>query len=360
VRILSLIQPAITDFAMGDRKHILVTGGAGYVGSHACKRLAAAGFVPVVIDSLSQGHRWAVKWGPLIVGDIADQGLVRGTIHRYGIRAVMHFAALAYVGESMQKPRAYFRNNVSNTLSLLETALDAGIDKVIFSSTCATYGDPIALPITEEHPQKPVNPYGASKLMVENVLHWYRRAYGLEYASLRYFNAAGADADGEIGEDHAPETHLIPLVIAAAQGRVPAVEIFGTDYDTADGTAIRDYIHVTDLAAAHVAALEYLIGGGESVSVNFGTGRGHSIREVVSAVERIGGIKVPVREADRRPGDPAVLIAEASRARAVLGWRPQSSELSDIIGTAWNWHRRGPVSDAGSGHPVRAEAGRAP
>jgi UDP-glucose-4-epimerase GalE len=294
------------------------------------------------------------------VGDIADQELVRDTINQHGIRAVMHFAALAYVGESMRRPRAYFRNNVSKTLALLDTVLDAGIDKVIFSSSCATYGDPIELPITEEHPQKPVNPYGTSKLMVENVLHWYRRAYGLEYVALRYFNAAGADPDGEVGEDHTPETHLIPLVIAAAQGRLPAVEIFGTDYETADGTAVRDYIHVSDLASAHVAALQYLISGGESVSLNLGTGRGHSIREVVSTVERVGGTKVPVREAERRPGDPAVLIADPSRARAVLGWRPQASELSSIIRTAWNWHRRRPVLNVGPAHPLRVEASHAP
>ena len=241
---------------------ILVTGGAGYIGSHTCKQLAAAGYLPVVLDNLVQGHQWAVKWGPLIVGDISDSELVRRTVREFDIKTVIHFAAHAYVGESVQDPRKYFRNNVSSTLVFLDALLDSGVDNVVFSSSCATYGIPDKLPINEDHPQQPINPYGVSKLMIENVLRWYGKAYGLRSVSLRYFNAAGADPEGEIGEDHSPETHLIPLVIAAAQGKIPEIEIFGTDYDTKDGTAVRDYIHVCDLAAAHVEAVSHLSLGG--------------------------------------------------------------------------------------------------
>src|SRR5262249_18884224 len=256
---------------------VLVTGGAGYIGSHTCKALAHAGYTPGVLDDLSAGHRWAVKWGPLVVGDIADPALVTKALKRFNIRAAVHFAAHAYVGESVEQPRKYFDNNVSRSLALLDALLDAGVDKLVFSSSCATYGIPSELPIGEDHPQSPINPYGASKLFVENILNWYEQAYRLRYTNLRYFNAAGADPDGEIGEDHTPETHLIPLVIAAAQGRKSTFEIFGTDYDTADGTAVRDYVHVCDLATAHVKALDRLLAGGASASVNLGTGRGHSI-----------------------------------------------------------------------------------
>jgi UDP-arabinose 4-epimerase len=318
---------------------ILVTGGAGYIGSHTCKALAAAGYAPVVLDDLSTGHRWAVNWGPLVVGDMTDRELVARTLKRFNVNAVVHFAAHAYVGDSVGQPRKYFNNNVTKTLALLDTLLDSGVDKVVFSSSCATYGIPRALPIHEDHPQDPINPYGASKLFVEKVLHSYRRAYGMRYMVLRYFNAAGADPDGAIGEDHTPETHLIPLVIAAAQGRNSAIEIYGTDYDTRDGTAVRDYVHVSDLAIAHVKALDRLFGGGESVSVNLGTGRGHSVRNVISAVEAVSRLPVPVIACPRRAGDPPELIADPRLAQSLLGWRPMASDLQTIVKTAWKWHQ---------------------
>jgi UDP-arabinose 4-epimerase len=326
------------------RLKILVTGGAGYIGSHTCKALAAAGYAPVVLDDLSAGHDWAVRWGPLLAGDVADRALVMKTLKRFNVQAVIHFAAHGYVGESVQNPRKYFDNNVRKTLALLDTLLDAGVDKLVFSSSCATYGIPRELPIAEDHPQNPINPYGASKLFVENVLNWYEQAYRLRYANLRYFNAAGADPDGEIGEDHTPETHLIPLVIAAAQGRKSAIEVFGTDYDTADGTAVRDYVHVCDLATAHVKALDRLLTGGASASVNLGTGRGHSIRDVISAVEAVSRRTVPVVEGRRRPGDPPALIANPRLGQSLLGWKPLKSDLHTIVQTAWKWHQSRPLS----------------
>jgi len=317
---------------------ILVTGGAGYIGSHTCKALAAAGYAPIVLDDLSTGRRWAVKWGPLITADIADRARVSNTLRGLAIEAVVHFAAHAYVGESVEHPRKYFDNNVSKTLALLDALLDAAINKFVFSSTSATYGIPQHLPITEDHPQAPINPYGATKLFVEQILRWYERAYRMRHVSLRYFNAAGADPDGELGEDHTPETHLIPLVIAAAQGVNAAVEIFGTDYDTDDGTAVRDYVHVCDLAAAHVRAVKHLLVGAPSVSVNLGTGRGYSIRDVITAVEAVGGSPVPVIHCARRAGDPAALVADPRRAQATLHWVPQMSDLHTIVRTAWDWH----------------------
>jgi UDP-arabinose 4-epimerase len=317
---------------------ILVTGGAGYVGSHTCKRLAAAGYEPVAYDNLEKGHRWAVKWGPLVDGDIADSARLRETLARYEISAVMHFAAHAYVGESVANPRKYFYNNVAGTLNVLNCMLDYGLEAFVFSSTCATYGEPARLPIDEDHPQNPVNPYGASKLMVETVLRSYESAYGMRYASLRYFNAAGADEEGEIGEDHDPETHLIPLVIAAAQGKVDHVAIFGTDYETPDGTPIRDYVHVSDLADAHVRALNTLLDGGSSGVYNLGSGTGSSVRDVVGTVEAVSGRKVPVIEAPRRPGDVPILVASADLANVTLGWQVRRSDLRQIIETAWNWH----------------------
>jgi UDP-arabinose 4-epimerase len=319
--------------------NILVTGGAGYIGSHTCKALAASGYVPVTLDNLSTGHRWATKWGPLIVGDIADRAVVERTLKRFGIRAVVHFAAHAYVGESIEKPRKYFDNNVSKTLALLESVLDTGIKSFVFSSSCATYGIPHSLPIAEDCEQRPINPYGSTKLFVEKLLRWYEPAYQLRHVILRYFNAAGADPDGEIGEDHTPETHLIPRVIAAAQGRKATVEIFGTDYPTHDGTAIRDYVHVCDLAIAHVKAIERLLADGTSESVNLGTGQGHSIREVIKMVEAVSGRTIPVIEAQRRPGDPPVLIADPRLGQAVLEWRATRSDLKTIIQTAWKWHK---------------------
>jgi UDP-arabinose 4-epimerase len=317
---------------------VLVTGGAGYIGSHTCKALAARGYAPVVYDNLSQGHRWAVKWGPLIVGDLCDDALLSDTLRRHDIDVVVHFAAHAYVGESVRHPRKYFANNLTNSLALMNAMLDAGVELLVFSSTCATYGVPRALPITEDHPQQPINPYGASKLFVENALRWYADVYPLRYVSLRYFNAAGADPNGDLGESHDPETHLIPLAIAAAQGSTPPLEIFGTDYETPDGTAVRDYIHVSDLAAAHVAAVDRLLAGEPSDIFNLGTGAGHTIREVIAAVEAVSGRRVPIVEGPRRPGDPAALVASPARARQKLGWTPHLSDIGVIVETAWRWH----------------------
>ena len=316
---------------------ILVTGGAGYIGSHAAKALAGANFRPVVLDDLSRGHRHAVKWGPFISANIADSSRVRRIIEKYDIKAVLHFAASAYVGESMSAPRAYFSNNVRNTLNFLEAIADSGINQIVFSSTCATYGMPGGPTVSEEHPQRPVNPYGESKLFIERVLHWYAQAYGLRWVILRYFNAAGADPEGEIGEQHAPETHLIPRVIQAALGVLSEIEIFGTDYDTPDGTAVRDYVHVSDLADAHVLALQYLLGGGPNCALNLGTGRGHSVREVIDAVEKLSGRKVRVRIRPRRGGDPPVLVARRSRAMELLHWSPRHSSLETIVRTALRW-----------------------
>jgi UDP-glucose-4-epimerase GalE len=317
---------------------ILVTGGAGYIGSHTAKALAAAGFEPVVLDNLSTGHDWAVKWGPLCQGDIGDGALVRRIVYQYRVEAVIHFAANAYVGESMSNPRKYFENNVVNSLHLLNTVTDCGVERIVFSSSCATYGNPARVPIEETDPQQPVNPYGESKLFVEKTLRWYGEAYRFRSVALRYFNAAGADPDGEIGESHAPETHIIPLAIHAAMGASAPVPVFGTDYETPDGTAVRDYIHVADLADAHVRALQYLAGGGASTAVNLGTGSGHSVSEVVQSVGRAAGRSVPVSLQPRRTGDPPVLVARAQKAADVLRWRPRFTELDEIVQTAWRWH----------------------
>lgn len=321
-------------------KTILVTGGAGYIGSHACKALAEAGYLPVTYDNLSRGHRHAVRWGPLVEGEIADRAAVAAALRAHDVGAVMHFAAFAYVGESGTDPALYYRNNVLGTLALLDAMRDAAVDRIVFSSTCATYGLPDATPIAETTPQRPVNPYGETKLAIERALHWYGAAYGLRSVALRYFNAAGCARSGDIGEEHDPETHLIPLVLRAALGAAPLVSIFGTDYPTADGTAIRDYIHVEDLASAHVRALAYLAQGGASTALNLATGRGYSVREIIAAVARAVGHAVPQREAARRAGDPPVLIADPSRAHAVLGWRAECSDLDTIIGTALAWEMR--------------------
>jgi len=320
---------------------ILVTGGAGYVGSHACKALARAGYRPVVYDSLVRGHREAVRWGPLVEADLADLSRLCDTLKRFDVAAVLHFAAFAYVGESVEQPGLYFRNNVANTLTLLEAMRTSAVRHIVFSSTCATYGVPDRVPITESVPQRPVNPYGESKLMVERMLHWYGAAHGFTHAALRYFNAAGADPEGEIGENHEPETHLIPLVLQAALGQRAQIDVLGTDYPTADGTAVRDYIHVQDLAEAHVKALDLLLRGGLSIAVNLGTGVGHSVREVIAAAERVTSRRVPRRETPRRFGDPPVLVADASRARELLGWQLQVSDLDTILKTAWAWHSPG-------------------
>ena len=320
--------------------NILVTGGAGYIGSHACKALARAGYTPVTFDNFEYGHRWAVKWGPLVEGDLADRNLLQQTFNEYQIDAVMHFAAYAYVGESMTEPGKYFRNNVVNTVGLLDTMVECSIDKIVFSSTCASYGLPISVPMDEQHPQRPVNPYGESKLFIERALRWYSTAHGIGVAALRYFNAAGADPDTEIGEDHEPETHLLPLVIETALGRRSHVDIYGSDYPTPDGSAIRDYIHVTDLASAHVLALMKLQEGSENLFLNLGTGQGYSVREIIAKVEEISGKTVDAHMAPRRAGDPAELVAATGLAAEVLGWKPEYSSLGTIVESALNWHRK--------------------
>ena len=319
---------------------VLVTGGAGYVGSHACKVLARAGYRPVVFDNLSRGRREAVRWGPLVEGDLADLARLSAALVEHRVSAVMHFAAYAYVGESVADPALYYRNNLGGTLSLLEAMRHAGVGKIVFSSTCATYGTPDAVPIREDSPQRPVNPYGETKLAIERALHWYGQAYGMRSVALRYFNAAGADPEGEIGECHEPETHLVPLVLRAALGQRPQIDIYGTDYPTPDGTAIRDYVHVQDLALAHLRALERLGGGGGNIAVNLGTGHGRSVREVIAAAEAATGRKVPAQAAPRRPGDPPALVADPSLAAGILGWRPQHSDLDTIIRTALAWQAR--------------------
>ena len=322
-------------------KSILVTGGAGYIGSHACKALAQAGYRPIAYDNLRYGHKEAVRWGPLVEADIADIDRLRDAMERFDVAAIMHFAAFALVSESVEQPLIYFRNNVAGSVALFEAMNAQHIRHIVFSSSCATYGVPQHVPITERADQKPINPYGESKLMVERVLDWCGRAYQSTYAMLRYFNAAGADPDGLTGEDHSPETHLIPLVLDAALGRRPHVNMYGTDYPTADGTAVRDYIHVKDLADAHVRTLEYLLRGGASVALNLGTGQGHSVREVIAAAERVVGHPIPVRESPRRPGDPPVLVADPSRSRELLGFVPGYSDLDTILRTALKFKRDG-------------------
>lgn len=325
---------------MPEGKTILVTGGAGYIGAHACKALAAAGYTPVTYDSLIYGHERAVKWGPFEKGDILDGARLAEVMTRHDPSAVMHFAAFAYVGESVTDPAKYYHNNVVGTLSLLDTARAHGIDRVVFSSTCATYGIPETVPISEDTPQKPINPYGATKLMIERVLSDYGDAYGLKSVALRYFNAAGADAHGEIGESHDPETHLIPLVLDAASGVRPHITILGDDYPTPDGTCIRDYVHVTDIAEAHVRALDNLAGGKLRRAYNLGTGSGFSVAQVIAAAERVTGCKIPVVHGPRRPGDPAQLLADASLLARELDWKACHSSLDHILETAWRWHQR--------------------
>lgn len=324
---------------MSDTKNILVTGGAGYIGSHTCKILAKAGYTPITYDNLVYGHRWAVNWGPLEVGDIADRDRLNEVIRTYQPEGVVHFAAYAYVSESVEKPAKYYRNNVAGTLTLLETMHNNGINKIVFSSSCATYGIPVKVPIPEDHPQSPINPYGASKLMVERILEDFNKAYGICFFSLRYFNAAGADPAGEIGESHDPETHLIPLILDVAIGTRPNISVYGNDYETPDGTCIRDYIHVTDLADAHVRALDYLESNHDPQILNLGTGKGYSVKEVISAAESIVGAKIPTVISGRRSGDPPVLVAVADKAKQLLKWKPKYSDLETIIRTAWNWHK---------------------
>lgn len=317
---------------------ILVVGGAGYIGSHINKMLYQQGYETVVYDNLVYGHKEAVLWGTLEVGDLSDRDRLESVFERYSIDAVFHFAAYAYVGESVGNPSKYYNNNVTNTLQLLDVMMKYGIKYIVFSSTCATYGIPGRVPITEDMPQSPINPYGASKLMVERILKDYHAAYGLNYCCLRYFNAAGADPEGEIGESHTPETHLIPLVLAVAAGDREAVKVFGTDYPTKDGSCIRDYIHVTDLADAHLRAMDYLKRGGESTCMNLGNGIGNSVLEVIRAAEDVTGRRVPVIMDERRAGDPPALTGSAELAKQLLGWEPVYGDIKTILSHAWNWY----------------------
>ena len=321
-----------------ERPSILVTGGAGYVGSHACKALAAAGWLPIVYDNLVHGHAEAVKWGPFEQGDIADRARLNSVIERYRPQAAMHFAAFTSVGESVAEPGKYYRNNVAGSLSLLEALRDHGVDRFVFSSTAAVYGTPERVPVPEDSPKLPINPYGWTKLAIENLLADFARAHGLKATALRYFNAAGADPEGEIGERHDPETHLIPLALDAASGKGEPLKLFGDDYPTEDGTCIRDYIHVADLASAHVKALDRQDGFN---AYNLGTGAGVSVREILNAVERVTGRPVPHAVAPRREGDPAALVADPSRAMRQLGWKPEHSDVNTIVTTAWAWHQKG-------------------
>lgn len=317
---------------------VLVTGGAGYVGSHACLALAQAGFAPVVFDDLSNGHREHVQWGPLEVGDIRDAARLDAVFAAHKPVAVLHFAARIEVGESVRNPGAFFDVNVGGTITLIEAARRAGCNALVFSSTCATFGEPVRMPMDETHPQTPLNPYGRSKLMVEQALADYDRHVGFRSTVLRYFNAAGADPEGRIGEWHEPETHAIPLAIQVALGQRSRFTIFGDDYDTPDGTAVRDYVHVLDLADAHVAALRRLLAGGSSEAFNLGSGTGVTVRELVDGVGRAAGAPLSVEIAPRRPGDAPMLVADNAKARAALGWTP-SRDLDAILSSAWTWHR---------------------
>jgi UDP-glucose-4-epimerase GalE len=320
---------------------VLVTGGAGYIGSHAAKALHQAGYRVVVFDNLIAGHREAVKYGALVEGDITDVGAVRRALTGHHVTAVMHFAAFLDVGESVSHPARYYRNNVIGALSVLEAMVAEKVGMFIFSSTCATYGEPTEMPIPETHPQRPINSYGETKLAVERALGHFERAYGLKWVALRYFNAAGADPDGEIGEDHSPEIHLIPRAIQAAAGGA-GLEVFGDDYPTPDGTCLRDYTHVSDLADAHVRALEALVATGKSEAYNLGTGHPHSVREVIDTVSRVTGTNVPWTLAPRRAGDAAVLCAAPQKARSELHWVTRFPDLAAIVRTAWQWHRSHP------------------
>ena len=320
---------------------ILVTGGAGYIGSHAVKALKAAGHVPVIFDNISTGHQDFVRNTPFFKGDVRSAADLDGVFTRHSIEGVLHFAGKALVPESHQHPGLYYDVNLAGGLALLEAMRRHAVRHIIFSSTCATYGVPEQTPIREESPQKPISPYGESKLAFERALHWFHESYGVSYLALRYFNAAGADSEGEFGEHHDPETHLIPLVLDAAAGRRPQVQIYGSDYSTADGTCVRDYIHVTDLAEAHVVGLEALMNGRiSSQALNLGTGNGYSVRQVIETARRITGRDIPAAEVPRRPGDPPVLVAAVERARAALGWTATQSDLPHIVATAWNWHQR--------------------
>lgn len=322
---------------------ILVTGGAGYIGSHSVLTLQNAGYEVIVLDNLVYGHQDLVENvlnTKLIVGDTCDRALLKQIFTDYKIDAVMHFAAYAYVGESVTQPAKYYQNNVVGTFTLLEAMVEAGVNNFVFSSTCATYGVPDSVPIKEDQPQNPINPYGATKLMVERILQDFSAAYDFRSVCLRYFNAAGADPEGRLGEDHSPETHLIPLVLQTALGHRPSISIFGTDYDTPDGSCIRDYIHVLDIAQAHILALEYLLQDGKTDVFNLGNGSGFSVKEVIETARQITGKEIPAEVSDRRPGDPPALVGSGAKAQKILGWQPQYSNLEDIITHAWQWHQK--------------------
>lgn len=322
-------------------KNILVIGGAGYIGSHMVRMLAKQGYNPVVFDNLSKGHREAVANYPFELGDLGDKARLTEVFKKYGIEAVMHFAAFAEVGESVKEPSKYYHNNVAKVLDLLDALVENDIKYFVFSSTAATFGEPIHPKIDESHPQNPINPYGNTKLMVEKILADFDTAYGLKATALRYFNASGADDSGEIGESHNPETHLIPIVLQAAAGKRASIKMFGTDYPTPDGTCVRDYVHVNDLARAHILALEKMFKDNVSERFNLGSGNGFSVAEIVKEAKRITGIDFTVEKAPRRDGDPAVLVADSAKAERILGWKPQYN-LTRIIETAWNWeqHRK--------------------
>jgi UDP-arabinose 4-epimerase len=320
------------------QRNVLVTGGAGYIGSHCCKALAKAGYLPITYDNLVTGHAEAVKWGPLEIGDLSNSDRLRNIITQYSPIATIHLAGFTYVGESVLNPAKYYKNNVIDSLVYLDTLIETKIKNIIFSSSCATYGLPQTIPITEEVNQKPINPYGMTKLIFENAIKDYSAAYGVKYNILRYFNAAGADPDGDLGEQHDPETHAIPLAIWAALGRSSKFKIFGDDYSTPDGTAVRDYVHVSDLADAHVASLNYLLNVGKNDAFNIGTGIGTSVREITKVVSNVTSREVPIAIMPRRDGDPPILLASAERAKEVLGWKPQRSEIREIVKTATKWY----------------------
>lgn len=323
--------------------NVLVTGGAGYIGSHTVRRLNQMGKNVIVYDNLVKGHRGAVKSGEFVKGDIFDSELLRATINKYNIDSVVHFAAYSLVGESMEKPSMYYHNNVKGTLNLLDVMMDCGVKKLVFSSSAAVYGEPEAVPITEEVSKIPTNVYGKTKLIMENAMEDYSRAYGLKYIALRYFNACGADLIGDIGEDHSPESHLVPLVLEAALGKRESIKIFGEDYKTEDGTCVRDYIHVNDLASAHTLALEALYGGASSDAFNLGNGNGFSVKEIINAAEMATGLKIKREITARRAGDPAILIASSDKIKNKLGWKPEFVDVKEIIQTAWKWHKNNPT-----------------
>lgn len=319
---------------------VLVTGGAGYIGSHVCKALAAQGFTPIAYDNLCSGNAEAVKWGPFEAGDVRDANRLDEVMTKYKPVATMHFAALIQVGESVAEPAKYYDNNVHGSYTLLEAARRHGIRSMVFSSTAAVYGTPQFTPITEDHPLKPINPYGQTKLVMENMIRDYATAYGLGYTIFRYFNAAGADLSGELGSAFKTDSHVMPLIMQVASGLRPEFSIFGNDYETPDGTAVRDYVHVVDLADAHVRALKHLLAGGESITLNLGTNQGHSVRQTIELARQITGKPIPAVESARRAGDPPALVADATKARSVLGWTPANSALESIIATAWAWRQK--------------------